>query len=501
MLVSRRGLQSSMNAFQRARIAELDVEYTSLEARRADLLRQLVEVERGMKQCEVERASYMPVNALPNEILCTILRYAFQHDRSECIMGRALTSANPIPISHISRRFRTAMLEMPELWACIHIDFGSRRAARSMRPRLETFLARSQPDGIAVHLRRLSYEWNYGMKTPDAPYAPVFAEKTRWQHCTVTALTRDAFDQVIVSLPWLTELQTFQIEPVDPGTATVSEHAKFALPSLASLRIREVTVPMFSPLLHSLRELVLCDYEISTDYMRQIGKAAPHLEHVVLECMVFDLDGPEWTVPPPVHLPTLRSLVMIRPLSDGYERMLAWLKAPLLERLELYNIREFLVRPVVWTARVPMLRTMRIVSCDFCWAQLDDLRTLSREVTDLDLSGSISDKVVSELMVDVDGPTPLMPSLSAVTITYLKPRFANNVLPDLLRIRKESGHSLTQVRLGRALHSAMEEQPLKIIAELADIMVVDPTVTPRYWTATVLPDYMVDNYAVSPGTL
>lgn len=500
MLISRYDSQCSMNAFQRARLAELNAEHTSLTEQKAELIRKLAEVECSLKRCEIERAVWMPVNALPNEILCTILRYAFQHDRRECIKGDSMTSANPIPISHISRRFRTAMLEMPELWACIHVDFGSRRAARTMRPRLEMFLARSQPGAIAVHLRRLSFEWNYGMTTPNAPYGPVFAAKARWQHCTVTALTREAFDQVIESLPWLTALQTIQIEPVNPGTTTVSEHAKHPLASLVCLRIREVTVPMNSPLLRSLRELFLCDYEISTDYMRQIGKVAPYLDHLVLECMVFDLDGPEWTRPPPVHLPSLRSLLMIRPLSDGYERMLAWLKAPRLERLEVYNIPELLIRPVVWVAVVPMLRTMRIVSCDFCWANLDLLRTLSREVTDLDLSGSASDKVVTELMVDVDGPTPLMPYLSAVTITFMKPRLANSILPDLFRIRRELGHPITQVRLGKVLHGAMGAEPLRAIAEFTDITVVEPTVTPQYWAAAVLPDYMIKNYAASLET-
>lgn len=82
-----------------------DVQHTGLTEQRVELICQLAEVECSLKRCEIERADCMPVNVLPNEILYTILRCAFQHDRRECIMGEAITSANPIPILSFTGEF------------------------------------------------------------------------------------------------------------------------------------------------------------------------------------------------------------------------------------------------------------------------------------------------------------------------------------------------------------------------------------------------------------
>ena len=134
------------------RTAQLDDDIRSLREQIEYHRLQLAQAERALEENMLERASYAPVYTIPEDVLRLIFEVDFKHDsHAEAIAQltgpcAVVPFADPLPVTHVCRRWRQTALALPTIWRCVHINETTCRHQGI----LETWFERSRSMSVRV---------------------------------------------------------------------------------------------------------------------------------------------------------------------------------------------------------------------------------------------------------------------------------------------------------------------------------------------------------------
>ncbi|EKM53709.1 uncharacterized protein PHACADRAFT_30658 [Phanerochaete carnosa HHB-10118-sp] len=175
-------------------------------------------------------SSLAPVDMLPDDVAFEILRIAYAHSTFPyCGSNRfQLYMNSPIPISHVSRRWRDLVLSLPCLWNCIHIIPSEWRDDVDV---VQAYIARSGrlPLSVEFDCRMNDAESDHSESDSDSEgshdcpcddvWNALFKERTRWEHLVLDArnaahlasFTKQISGEVFPAL------ESLQIPSYEPG--------------------------------------------------------------------------------------------------------------------------------------------------------------------------------------------------------------------------------------------------------------------------------------------
>ena len=291
------------------RLARLNITRSSLESRRADLLQQLDELDRSLKQNGVERAEFAPVNIIPEEILRRIFDFIYvactPHDapyvQSKC---------DPLPLTYVCRRWRRTAIALTTIWTCLHLD-----------RRVELFnLFAKRSMGRPLHIVHMREQG-----PPAAQTTLAIQLASRWKSVMLGPLPMGV-SQLFHIGP--VELPLLEYVDIDNSCQVAVFHAlgTASTPNLIHLKLVAFRVPFRHSDLRSLRYLYLGRISISGRYLFDLSAAAPQLSDLTLDMIDGWEDDPERTV----SFPCLKKLTSI--LMD-WEALLEYIDTPCLQTL------------------------------------------------------------------------------------------------------------------------------------------------------------------------
>ncbi|KAJ7481513.1 hypothetical protein FB451DRAFT_130105 [Mycena latifolia] len=358
-----------LKAADEEQLLALEEEFRELTLKEAEIFEQLTEVraakQRVRRLVAEKKNRYAPIFKLPDELLVCI-----------CEAGQNSTDFDRPPLevlaSHVSQRFRWAVISAPSLWSSIRLRWG----VKSDAARFATYLERSRARTLSVtckyasycgkeecdyddvhnelptisanisRIRRLVFECGgMGMSLDDAVahFSDLRAPCLEYVEISVVVSELDESDNYVPVFgegapllttlkltnafpdywgPWLLSLTSLDLQGMHGGTSTyVLPMVLSSCPQLIDLTLDDSTFftsnpPLTEsnislPFLRSLKGLCL---HASPDGL--VGGIIPHLHAPALEILQFSgVHGAQisgfFNLLPPAKFPTLRSLTFV----------------------------------------------------------------------------------------------------------------------------------------------------------------------------------------------
>ncbi|GJE96302.1 hypothetical protein PsYK624_124960 [Phanerochaete sordida] len=343
------------------------------------LRQECLELEAQLRQKRQEMSQLAPVYTLPGEIVAMTLTLAYQHRFPFCRLddGRPHTNS-PIVISHVSRWWRKQALQLPFIWACIHVTHEQPPRFAEM---IKAYVARSRDLPLSVSFQCTKRDPDAGHDHdrpffPQIPWAEFYVdywprfkaswdflleENHRWKNCSIYLGHQESTLQIISSLrgSHLPLLEYLGISVGDEDYPNVG--LRIEAPNLTDIRTEGWSLVVREPhtLFHHLTDVKIHGLSCGIGrLMTVLAEAAGTLERLSLSDGHFQHDDLPDTVPSPV-LPKLTYLVM-ESIEDvdlhGDQRTLPTIcrAAVVLETLIITSLNDLCSGRI----RLPQLRTL-----------------------------------------------------------------------------------------------------------------------------------------------
>jgi hypothetical protein len=378
------------------------------------------------------------IEPLPNEILAEIFEAGIS-------ISKVMHGTLPFQcaISGVNRRWRTIAVSTPRLWSTILFHCDTRNVGPNI-DRLHLWIERSAPCAldITIVVPPLCMYWSNMALLMD----PIILHADRWRRLTIKDISGPIVGSVIDSLRTISapRLQHFDLSLFQDYIRTRDNIFTGGAPALTSawiVGLRKVCTPPLVGLtaLHfggafrtggSIR--------LTHDEFSDLLTASPSLADLALEAIEL------WPSPSAsasnVHLPSLRTLSTNFAHCDSLVQIFALLSMPILETLSLAHMTAnhmalFTLYSEMYALQYAALHTLKLFRCsqfgDYYNEALDHFFLTFSSVVHIYLISTAN----SILEPDQTQKIP-WPNLKSVTIFP-------EVVPDVIRTRKASGHPIT----------------------------------------------------------
>ncbi|KAJ7721019.1 hypothetical protein B0H16DRAFT_1603519 [Mycena metata] len=328
----------------------LEAEFADLALKESDIVAQLndvrVEKQRVRRLIAATKNPYALIYSLPDELLVSIVETAQNLQWTD-----PASALIEVTASHISQRFRYAILDASSLWTTIELRWG----LRSDEGRFAAYLLRSRNRTLSV---RLAYDMYHGEN--ECAYEDVRNElgvvaahisrirRLVLQCSDVGLALQDAVPPFYdLHAPYLEHLEiSSDVSTIDPLSDPFVSLFKGGAPRLRTLKLKNVAVPI--PDTDSWLRFVTTIQLVDMDYIGpyiwgRVLAGCPHLVDVTLDASTFyafDLiDLTEY-----ISMPSLRSLTVLCIESPHFPTLfsddcvLAHIRAPTLECLRFSGV-------------------------------------------------------------------------------------------------------------------------------------------------------------------
>lgn len=326
-----------------------------LEVVSADFGEQRTQIRAIVQSKHEEEDALPPFDTLPDEVVIKIFEAAHTHDFPHCRLHSGRVQDSAVTISHVNRRWRRISLDIPSIWACLHITLqqGARHPSA-----LTEFIERSRQRPLSVmfiyHTDRAGSTQNpWDIVRPRWPqfklcWRVILRVRRRIQNLAVFCgdLTSIAYIQASlqgVKFPILAFLGLFIHFRLDADR--LDDRLDIQAPLLTHLRIHVVPLISNFSLYAGLTELVLDNFgsfrSDEASIFDAISRASPTLEKLAIRILHFGTEGITDTFPS-FTFPRLRQLCLYdcrsesadlnTPLERTVQRKLLS-RAPILETL------------------------------------------------------------------------------------------------------------------------------------------------------------------------
>ena len=456
---------------QKKCFAKLTKEYGVLATRVAELRHQLTEAERAVSNNEAEMARYAPVYTLPNDVLKLVLEELYAHKFDDQDLCCTTPHHDPLPITHVSRRWRAVALSLPTIWRCIHLNSPRQlvqlwveRSTRlpirvicvfcEMEQDGEWALNYSRIRAILEHAPRLQH---FGLSTDEPEFV-----------CGVCELLQKQ------DLPALLTLALRYEACFIFGRGLMAGVRLPTCPNLKSLTL--AAIPCHSslvscPLLRSeALQLDGCGY-LNSSLLNTISKVAPALVELTLKgCCQFRRSAPS-----PAMLPNPRTLVLAGVLD--YWSFCRFIGLSALQFLVLRNVELWPLMPVpIPLSELPGVKQLVLHCCRVPWTrrftEVAQLFWCTPAATILSLHNTRGSDVILRGLAD-DDAAQMLPLLECLELTVLAGEEGSySELLHFLEKRKSFGRPLKEVHVGQGLQEGMGDGLLRSLGGFVEVSVL-----------------------------
>lgn len=332
-------------------LTQLELEKVSLEHLREDLVRQLTETDRALKENAIQRANLAPVSRIPDDVLRMIFEQAYQPCQlsdlslfqpsgiSDCARSRLVAT-------QVSRRWRATAVSFPTIWTCIHVG-------KSI-DLLCLWAHRSAP--FPLHI---VYLQPYRSCMSQVKFLLLHAHRWKTLHGGSIRPMLDLLKYYQdIGSPVLPLLKCAYLSDRDPMKVSHSLASRCALPfpSLVSLTLNNFHVLFRISKLSNLRKLTLEESAITPTELSGLSIAAPGLSVLLLRQVDREVNGDS------ERIVTFRSLTELCFVSMNWEAILSHINAPCLKTL---SCTGGYLRPsfVGFTQTFPLLTHIHLGQC------------------------------------------------------------------------------------------------------------------------------------------
>ncbi|GJE86524.1 hypothetical protein PsYK624_026040 [Phanerochaete sordida] len=437
------------------RLVTLAKQRDALKAHIAALQLQLADAQRALRRNEIETASFAPVYVLPDDVLKMILEEAYEHDFDGETQSCATPGRDPLPATHVCRRWRATALSLPTLWRCIHVH-GS-------RPLLQLWATRSGLMPLKVTCQFGWKEKRLG-RTRDMYRTRVqdlVELGQRWQHFHLEVDSTQSLFDITTSID-RDSLQSLSLRYLggDDEDEFMDAHLP-SFPNLKSLSIANIppsSISLPQPSLAFLR-LSWCGYMFS-EALRSISQAAPSLAELTIESAGRSTDEPFDRVTfPRIRKMTFCSVFLYQEFFKLFD--MPALRSLVVRDTNLVDMGYSSLYDVSEAAR--FLRNVTHLTMQRCKVPSrspyhKELFRYSPSVATLSLCDTANADVILRDLAE--GDAQLLPRLQALELTasHEPPDSVRNLLPMLsqfLETRRRAGGTLKTIKLGRGLEGDM----------------------------------------------
>ncbi|KAJ7721025.1 hypothetical protein B0H16DRAFT_1896645 [Mycena metata] len=316
----------------------LEAELRDLALKESDIVAQLDEVlaekQRVRRLIAATKNQYAPIYSLPDELLISIVEAAQNLQWTD-----PASSLIEVTASHISQRFRSAIIAASSLWTSIELRWG----LRSDEDRVAAYLLRSRARLLSVRLKCDTYHGHEDLRNKLEVVAAHISRIRRLvlQCGEAGSALQDAVAPLRdLHAPYLEHLEVYS----HPDMAGCVSIFKQGAPRLRTLKLRNVvfsSVPPTNPWFRLLTNIELGGMQtgIGMYIWPGVFAASPNLVDVTVDGSTFTAsDLTEY-----ISMPTLRSLTALRLHSSALHVLvskcvLAHIRAPALEVLQFSGV-------------------------------------------------------------------------------------------------------------------------------------------------------------------
>ncbi|KAF7976484.1 hypothetical protein HWV62_6267 [Athelia sp. TMB] len=423
----------------RDRMSTLSNRLRTIHCSRAELIRQLDDLDLEAKSAQVEWRSLCtndtaPVSSLPNEILSLIFEAA-KHPKEH----------NEVIISHVTRRWRNVALSTPRLWNGIRRIVGDKQDER-----LTAYFERSKAVPV-------DFTVNVGEKSVAQVRRFIDLHAERIRSLSITSLSEHACHQLLQCLApqYAPCLESFALEGrVSPSSRALQIFTGGA-PALTAVRIQQMKPSLCMPPLLSLTALSLDCSHLSSPRdacdIRDMVEASGSLVHLELKVSYATMI---WPADVEITTPTLHTL-----LIEGYESaarqissLLVAVSAPALRTLKVSGVfdpaHEFDHSSVLaWPQKFPLVRTLHVTNRSSSTAHnVASIATGFPRIEELVYRGDHRDLLTLLQATKYDVPK-FSHLRNLALLTYVGPKVSIAEVRALLRSRSAMKYPITLARM------------------------------------------------------
>ncbi|KAF5392367.1 hypothetical protein D9757_001463 [Collybiopsis confluens] len=436
-------------------LAALDSDLNALRDMKADLLRDLDEINAKIHEAEIKRApihnDLVPISKLPSEIFSDIL-LTCQNDQYR----------THLYASQVCTRWRCLVQNTPRLWAEIRIHLLPKKSTASLQ-KFETYLNRSGPTcpytlSLFVDNKKLDFSPFLGLLTAHISRCNVL-EVWVLEHAKASLQLREHFESLHAPQLERLDLNVDYVQDASyvKGWSTTPSIFKAGVPSLRSLRLSGYAGALLPPVSSDITTLHLdgrCIENPSALTFRQMLSAMPSLVNLSLQGLKVDRVSD--TV---LELPRLRSL-RYRPANRLASPDIHCLGALPLKQLDTLVLCE---ASDLRLFEFPNVKSLVLWDCEFGVAQVGHVMLAFPALENLSLHSSS----LIYMALGIDGKPIWWPKLKTLCIRDLVPSEVSMLLR-MVKHRKSVNYPLELVTMDQG--SRRRAQREKVHVELASLV-------------------------------
>ncbi|KAJ7704404.1 hypothetical protein B0H17DRAFT_1039554 [Mycena rosella] len=359
-----------LKAADEEQLLVLEDEFRELTLKEADILEQLTEVrtakQRVRRLVAEKRNRYAPIFTLPDELLVCIVQAGQQSSDGDGALIEVLAS-------HLSQRFRWAVISAPSLWSSIELRWG----VKADETRFAAYLERARACTLSVTCKYATYggkeECDYTEVHSDLRAVAQHIPRIRRLVLECGALGMSVEDAVAhfvdLRAPFLeyVEISGLASELDEEDTPNYASIFSVGAPRLATLKLHNLFPEYWSPWVTSLTTLDLRDMHNPTIIVvvPKFLSSCPQLVDVTLDDSTYFASDPSFVGGSDITLPALRSLKGLCLNSDLPDALLTGvlprIHAPALETLQFSGVNGAQISAfftLLPPAKFPVLRTL-----------------------------------------------------------------------------------------------------------------------------------------------
>ena len=454
-------------------LRRLASERAVLEDQKDELLRQVEEIDRRLRENAIEAAEFAPINIIPDDVLKLILEEAYVHRISrDSYPSYSCQMKSPLLPTHVTQRWRRVSISLPKLWTCIHTNLPP--------DALALFIERSR--NLPSQLVHKAYKQSFISVTE-------FIRINAWRWTSIQAevisplCSRD-FGHIIdgIQFPLLERITFYGTsEPMVLLPMVTSP----IIPNLKYLALVHTSLRWESPYLQNLRTLYIEVTSVAGAYLADLSRTCPN----VVELTITGTPVTRYRGRGPTSVASFLRLERIHFDYMDWESTLLYINAPRLQTLTGKRC-SIMVDPAhaihTSTNTYPILTHIRLESCatEDEEAALGGTFSLFRRAPNLTTLELIKCTAIPEFFAWLrdtmpasgDGPV-LVPKLASVTMTDVKPRhFA--AVEEFVRRRSTHRPPLRELHLEARTVEAMGAELMQKLGQLVEVSTL-PDPPPR----------------------